>query len=162
MGERIDITIEVDDSDLQEAKADVEEFETESQRIIENVDQETKRSFNQVLSLARGAYLVGLGMVKAGGESVSYFFRAMISSFFGAVSILQPLLQAILHAGAATLNPYMVAQAVLGLASLGVSIGAAVSAEAGNQDLARGLRGLDMTILGFQQLINQVGDLYFI
>ena len=64
MSEKIVIIVEVDDSQLRQTEANVQTFEKESHTIIDEVDNRTRRSFNQVVNMARGAYLLGLGMVK--------------------------------------------------------------------------------------------------
>ena len=151
MTDNIEIEVIVDDSDLRETQRDVEVFEKESHAILDEVDERTEYSYQQVLNAARGAYLIGMGLMRSTGESVSYFFRAMISAAFGAASILGPLITA---KGFAT-QDYV--GAGLALVSLGSSIAAAIAAQAQQEDIARGLRGVDMALLGLQQLIGTIG-----
>ena len=59
----------------------------------------------------------------------------MVSAAFSTIAILGPQLQAALSKGAATYDPWAVAQALIGIASLGTSI-AAVAASARRGSLA--------------------------
>lgn len=155
MGERIELEIDGQKllQEIYKTEQEAQRVSAEAHTILNEVDERTRISFNNVLNAARGAYLVGIGLTKAGGESISYFFRAMISAAFSTAAILGPQLQAALAKGEATYDPWAIAQAVFGMISLGTSIGAAVAAQQQQMDIARSLRGADMALLGIQQLI---------
>lgn len=153
IGERIDVIIEVDKSELEQAKVDVDNFDKKSNEIIETVDKKSRESFFHVLTQARAAYTVGLGLIKASGVSVSYFFRSMMSAAFGAISIMTPLLTA------EAVTPGMQWAAALGFAELGVAVAAVVAAQMEQSEIARGFRGAAMALGGIQSML---GNMYYL
>lgn len=153
MGEKIDIIVEVDDSELKDAQREIDQFESDSTAVIKNANDSSRDSFMHTLSMARSMYTIGLGIVKATGTTVNYFFRSMISAAFGAIQLIGSILTA------ESFVPGMAIPAALGLAELGVAIGATIAAQNEQADLARSLRGVAMSLGGVNQLI---GNMYFI
>lgn len=143
----IDITTEEAHRELDELEEHVEEVQEAKDETVEIVDRDLSVSYEKCLNMARGAYLVGLGMVKATGATVSYFFRAAVSAVFATATMLKPLLL-----GRALATGDWISFGV-GMTSLGIAIASAVAAQAKDSELARGLRGVDMAMLGLQQLI---------
>jgi len=154
MTDNIEIEVIVDDSDFKQKDAEIKQEIAADNLLLDEVEKRSQASFQQVLSLARGAYLVGLGMLKSTGESISYFFRAMISAVFSTATVLYPLITAKEWA------TWDVIGGAMAIASLGTSIAAAVQAQAQETEIARGLRGIDMSLLGLQQLIGTIGSLW--
>lgn len=149
ISEQIEISIDAEDllHDLEEVDRKVEQTEANANEVIAEVEESTRSAFTQTLNMARNAYTIGLGIVKATGVSVSYFFRSMMSAAFGAISILRPLLTA------EAVTPGMQAQAIIGFAELAVAIAAVVAAQLEQSEIARGFRGAAMAISGIQSLI---------
>lgn len=138
---------------LMEVQLAAQQTEEIVDEVVEESDDKISKAFMKTVALARSVYTIGLGMLKASGVSISYFFRSMISAGFGAVSILGPLLQAYFHAGLAGMDPFMVAQAVMGMGELSVAIMAMISAQGKSTEIARELRGAAMMFSGFQSLL---------
>lgn len=153
MSDEIEVKIVVDDSDFKESHRERTKIIKTDHILLDEVDERSAESFMQVLSMARSAYTVGLGLIKMGGESISYFFRSMMSAAFGAIAILKPLLSA------EAMVPGMQVTAALGLFELGVAVAAMVAAEMERTDIARGFRGAAMSLGALSQLI---GDFYFL
>ena len=146
----IDIDAQPAHQELNELEAHREEVESDVEETVQEVDTSLADSYTKCLNMARGAYLVGLGMVKSTGATVSYFFRAAISAVFSTAAMLKPLL----FAKAITTGDWV--NFGIGMASLSVAIASAVAAQAKQSELARGLRGIDMSLLGLQQLIGMM------
>ena len=159
MPEDIEVKVVVDDTEFKAKHKEIIQTVAVENKLIEEVDKKAGESFATVLNMARGAYLLVLGMVKSTGASVSYFFRSMISSVFSTISMLHPLFLAMKAGGIGTMNPLMIAQASFGLFSLAASISAAYQAERGYTETARGMRGLDMSLLVLQQLLQNMNFL---
>lgn len=150
MSEQIEIEIIVDDSQLKESKREFEDFQKESTNIIKTVEDDTGAAFNKVVSMARGSYLLSLGMIKAAGVSVTYFFRSMVSAAFSTVSMLK----AISLGKAMTTQNWV--QFGLEMAQLGLATAAIVAASMKKEDVSRGLMGAKMSLMGVQQLIGSL------
>lgn len=153
MADSIEIEIIIDDTDLEEAKEDIKEYEETSTKLIDKVNQETQESFNKVLAMARGSYLVALGTLKIFGGSVSYMFRSMISGMFTTITALK----AIALGKAMTTMDWI--SFGLEMGQLGLSLAATIAAEEQQMELGRSLMGAKMGLMGISQLI---GNMYFI
>ncbi len=138
----------------------IEDKAEQTEEIVKTVSEKSddmlRSSYFKALGLARSAYTIGLGMVKASGQSVSYFFRAMISATFGAIQTLYPLFKALIFKGAGTYNAYEVAMALLGMAELAVATISVKMAEREESDIARGMRGVAMSLGGLNSLLSQI------
>lgn len=146
----VEIRTEEGHKDLEELKDHAEDVKDFKDEVVDEIDKDLSASYMKCLSLARSAYTIGLGMVKATGVSVSYFFRSMISAAFGAVQMLAPLLTA----RALATGDYI--SMALGFAELSVAIAATIAAQAQEGEIARGFRGAAMTLGGLSSLLGQI------
>jgi len=150
MPDSIEIEIIVDDSDLLEAEKDIEEFEETSHQVIDEVDNRTRESFNKVLSMARGSYLLALGAVKAFGGSISYMFRSMVSAAFTTIAAYKAISLGKLMTTGDWISFGME------MAQLGLATAATIAAQAGAQDIGRSLMGAKMSLMGLNQMIGMI------
>ena len=68
--ENIEIEVTVDTSELDEAEAKSKKVLAETKETIEEVENQTKISFNKVMLAARGAYMMAAGIIRATGGTV--------------------------------------------------------------------------------------------
>ena len=155
MSEKVDITLSAEDllQYLEHVNEEIDATEKKADIVIKETRERSQAAFTQVLNAARGTYLLTLGAVKASGETMSYFFRAAISSTFATITMLEPLLL-----GRAMATSDWVSFAI-GMASLATSWTAAIAAQLGAEEFGRSMRGIDMSMLGIQQLIGVMGFL---
>lgn len=146
----LEVSTQQAEQQLAALNAMVKNTQQNVQTVVEQVDKEISATYLKTVNLARNAYTIGLGLVKAGGGSVSYFFRSMISAAFGAIAILTPLI------AAEAVTPGMQIQAALGSIELGVAIAATIAATIEQSEIARGLRGAAMSLGAIQSLIGSL------
>ena len=153
MGERIEITINAEEvfRVLQQADAKIEETEEKADQIIDEVDKRTADSFDQVLNMARSSYLIGMGMVKAMGGSISYMFRSMVSAMFTSIHALKALA---LGKAMTTQDWFSFA---MEMGQLGLAISATIAADMDQQALGRRVMGAKMSLMGLQSMIGAIG-----
>lgn len=150
MVEPIDLEIHVDDTELEEAEEKLNAFEIRSHEVIHKTDKATTASFQQVVSMARGSYLLALGTVKAFGGSVSYMFRSMVSAAFSTIIALK----AVSLAKAMTTMDWI--SFAMEMGQLGLATAATIAAELGAQDIGRSLMGAKMSLMGLSSLIGAI------
>lgn len=146
MVDKIDVIVEVDTSELEEAELKAQEILEEADKVTEEVQQKAKMSFNQVMLMARGAYMVTAGLIRATGGTVSTVFRMVISAAISAVATLYPILTA-------QLTTPMAIQASIGLINLGIA-GIAIDAAIRKQaELSRGMMAINTTLHGMSMMV---------
>ena len=149
MSERIEITLTAEElfRYLEEVDQRVQETEENAEIVLEAVKEDSSAAFNQVLSMARGSYLLSLGMVKAMGGSVTYMFRSMISGMFATISALK----AVALGKAMTTMDWI--SFAMEMGQLGLALTATVLAEQGQMAAGRAIMGAKMSLMGLSQLI---------
>jgi len=149
MAETIELVIDVEElrREIAEVNQDVENMKENAEEAIQTVEAQSTAAFQEVLTMARGAYLLSLGTVKAMGGSVTYMFRSMVSGAFATISALY----AITHAKLLTTKDFV--SFGLEMAQLGLAVAATIAAQAGQQAAGRSLMGAKMSLMGLNQLI---------
>ena len=132
---------------LDALEAHRKEVEDASNETIEEVEVASSASFNRVISMARGSYLVSLGMVKAMGGSVSYMFRSMVSAAFATIAALR----AVSLGKAMTTRDWL--SFVMEMGQLALATSATIAAELQQQQIGRDIMGAKLSLMGLQQLI---------
>jgi len=134
----------------------LENIEDEANRVeevVEQVREKAEITWDHILAGVHATWLATQGLVRAGGGSVQTVMRAVIGSTISAISTITPVLSALMAEGLAGMNPYQVAQALAGLASIGLATGALISAQMEEQELSDALRGANMALHGVQSLL---------
>lgn len=149
MSEKIEITLTAEElfRYLEEVDQRVQETEENAIEVIEEVEEKSGAAFNQVLSMARGSYLLALGTVKAMGGSVTYMFRSMVSGMFATISALKAV-----ALGKAMTTMDWVSFAIE-MGQLGLAMTATFLAEQGLMKAGRQIMGAKMSLMGLSQLI---------
>lgn len=149
MSETIELVIDIEElrRELQEVNQDVENTKENATEVIGEVEEKSGAAFNEVLTMARGSYLIGLGMVKAMGGSVTYMFRSMVSGMFATIQALK----AVALGKAMTTMDWV--SFAMEMGQLGLAMAATVLAEQGYMDIGRGVMGAKMSLMGLNQLI---------
>lgn len=120
---------------------------------LEQVDEQTTMSFNKVMTMMRGSYMVVSGIARVIGGGFSRIFQGVWSVVTSAVMASKALSAALVAGGTATGNVWMVIQAGIMMASLiaaSVNVGALVI---GQKDLARQARGMNFSLHGISSMI---------
>lgn len=155
MSEKVEITLTAEELfrylDLVDQR--VEETEEKAEIVIETVEAKSAAAFNTVIAMARGTYLMSIGMVKAMGGSVTYMFRSMVSGMFATITALK----AVALGKAMTTKDWLSFAAEMG--QLGLAMAATIAAEMQQQQMGRALMGAKMSLMGLQQII---GSFYFL
>ena len=149
MSEKIEITLTAEElfRYLEEVDQRVQETEENAIEVIEDVEEKSGDAFNQVLTMARGSYLLALGTVKAMGGSVTYMFRSMVSGMFATISALK----AVALGKAMTTMDWV--SFAMEMGQLGLAMAATVLAEQGAMAAGRSVMGAKMSLMGLSQLI---------
>ena len=149
MSEKIEITLTAEElfRYLEEVDQRVQETEENAIEVIEDVEEKSGDAFNQVLTMARGSYLLALGTVKAMGGSVTYMFRSMVSGMFATISALK----AVALGKAMTTMDWV--SFAMEMGQLGLAMAATILAEEGQMAAGRGIMGAKMSLMGLSQLI---------
>lgn len=123
----LDFSISIDALDMLKDLKDVdirrEEVEDKARKTISFIDRESIKAYRKALRLARGTWQITEAVVRAMGGTISTQFRAIIQAGFGMVSTMIPILMAAKATGLASLNPYQVAMALLGMVEVAVALG---------------------------------------
>jgi len=144
----------------EELLQELDEVETranEVEELVEEVEAQSETSFNQVLGMLHAGWLATQGLVRATGGTIQTVFRTVVGTTLGAISMIYPVLQAALAGGLASMNPWAVAQALLGLASIGLATTALIAAQAQQKEFSDSLRGANMALHGIQSMIGVFG-----
>ena len=149
MSEKIEITLTAEElfRYLEEVDQRVKETEENAIEVIEDVEEKSGDAFNQVLTMARGSYLLALGTVKAMGGSVTYMFRSMVSGMFATISALR----AVALGKAMTTMDWV--SFAMEMGQLGLAMAATILAEEGQMAAGRTIMGAKMSLMGLSQLI---------
>ena len=97
--------------------------------------------------MVHAGWLATQGMVRAAGGTISTVFRTVIGTTLGAIATLKPIFMAEAAAG-----DYV--RAAMGMASIGLSLAALASFEAGEKELSDQLRGANMALHGIQSMLS--------
>jgi len=106
--------------------------------------------------MVHAGWLATQGMVRAAGGSISTVFRTVVGTTLGAISVIQPVLAALLAEGLGSMNPWAVAQAILGLTSIGIATAALIAAESQQKEFSDALRGANMALHGVQSMMGLI------
>ena len=147
MVDDINIRIHIDDSELKTAKAEAEEYEEETPKMIEDVETKAKVSFRQVMLMARGAYMLTAGIIRATGGTVSTMFRMAISAFISAAAVMYPLLSA------QAMLPGQQIQAGIGIGNLMIALMAIEAARTQQEGMARQLMAINTSLHGMSMML---------
>lgn len=142
-----------EDSEKEVIEMMQESYEKQSQ-LVEDVQEEAVRSFNEVMGFMRASYLMISGVSRILGGEMSQTFSLMYSVGVSAIGTYQ----AIAAAMAAT-GPQGWIQAGLMMISLTTATASLVSILAGQRELSTKIRGINMSLHGISALI---GDMYFL
>lgn len=103
--------------------------------------------------MLHAGWLATQGLVRAAGGSIQTVFRTVIGSTISAIAMLGPVLAAAKASGWATMNPWVIAQASMGLVSIGLSVAALIAAQEQENEFSDALRGANMALHGIQAMI---------
>jgi hypothetical protein len=152
MSEEINIHIHIDDTEVEETDKKVEELQSKAAKVTEDVEREANISFNKVMLMARGSYMMMAGLIRASGGAVSSIFRMTVSAAISTVAVLTPLLQA------EAVTPGMQIQAAIGLTNLGLATAAIIAASTKQAELSHQLMGITTSLHGISMML---GSFYF-
>lgn len=107
--------------------------------------------------MVHAGWLATQGLIRATGGTIQTVFRTVVGTTLGAISMIYPVLQAALAGGLASMNPWAVAQALMGLASIGLATTALIAAQAQEKEYSDALRGANMALHGIQSMIGVIG-----
>lgn len=152
MEERIDITINADEilKELEHVDDKIDALEEKAEEVIEDVENASRYSFNQVLGMARASYGLISSVVQAAGGTVSLTLHAAITGGFAMVAILKPLL------AATAMTPGMQIQAALGFSSLMLTLTALMAARAKQRQISKKIRNVDMVLNSVSAIIGMI------
>lgn len=103
-------------------------FENQKQ-LIETIEEKSKKSFNEVLTMARAGWMATQAIVKASGGTISTMFASTIQMAFSMVAILTPLLTAKAAAGDYLSAALGFAEIMATLMATGAAMGQQLEAE---------------------------------
>ncbi|KKM03306.1 hypothetical protein LCGC14_1775750 [marine sediment metagenome] len=152
MSERIEITINAEEilRTLAEVNAKVEETEEKAEQVVESVEEQTKKSFNEIMGYMRATYMLISGVSRILGGGMSQIFSAIYMTAMSAIGAYK----AIAAAMAVSPVPGARLQATLMMISLITATSSLVSIMAGQRELSTKIRGVNMSLHAISSLIS--------
>ena len=150
MGERIDISINAEEvlRALDQIDAKIEDTEEKAEEAVESVEEQTKKSFTQVMGYMRASYLIISGMSRIMGGGMSQIFSSIYMAAMSAIGTYKAIAAAIAATG-----PIGWVQAAIMTTSLVTASLSLVSIMMGQRDMSTKIRGLNMSLHGISALI---------
>ncbi len=150
MGERIDIIINAEEvlRALDQIDAKIEDTEEKAEEAVESVEEQTKKSFTQVMGYMRASYLIISGMSRIMGGGMSQIFSSIYMAAMSAIGTYKAIAAAIAATG-----PIGWVQAAIMTTSLVTASLSLVSIMMGQRDMSTKIRGLNMSLHGISALI---------
>ncbi len=150
MSERIEITINAEEvlRILAEVNAKVEETEEKAEQVVESVEEQTKKSFTQVMGYMRASYSIIAGISRIMGGGLSQVFSSIYMAAMSAIGTYKAIAAAIAATG-----PIGWVQAAIMTTSLVTASLSLTSIMLGQRALSTKIRGLNMTLHGISGLI---------
>ncbi len=115
---------------------------------LEQVDQKTKMSFNKVMNVMRGSYMIVSGITRVIGGGFSRVFQGVWSAITSAI-----LANKAIAAAVAASSPWGWIQAGVMLASLTMASMNVAALMSGQKNIARQARGLNFALHGISSMI---------
>lgn len=141
MSLQISIETYLDDAEARAQQAALEAKNEKIKEAIEENEKRTKESFDKAMGAMRAGYMVISGMTQAMGGSMSQAFTAMYGIAMSSIQLYSALTPAI-----GAVNPVAATMMAISLISAIASLGAVA---AGQEEYARAIGGITMTIQGF-------------
>lgn len=152
MGEKFTIDIDVYPSmrklDTVEAKRQ------EVEEAVEKTEEESKISFNQVMALARTAWVMTSNIVRASGGTIDTVFRLIVQTAISGASVIAPLLTAT----AATPGGYI--QAMIGFSNLMIMTMAIGQAQKAREASMTRFRAAQYTLMSAANILSFIPSLW--
>ncbi len=151
MGERIEISINAEEvlRALQQLDTKIETTEEKAEQLTESVEEQTQKSFNNVMGFMRASYLMISGLSRVMGGGLSQVFSSIYMAAMSAIGAYQAIAAAIAASGPA--GWLQAAIMTTSLITAGLSL---VSILAGQRDLSTKIRGVNMALHGISGMIS--------
>ena len=151
MGERIEITINAEEAlrELDQLDSKIEDIEQKAEDAIETVEEQTKKSFNQVMGFMRGSYAMISGLSRVMGGGMTQVFSSMYMAAMSAIGTYTAIKAAIAATGPAGWVQAAIMTTSLITASLSLA-----SILSGQRDLSTKIRGVNMALHGISGMIS--------
>lgn len=156
MGEKIEITIDVEEllRALGDANVRIEETEEKAVDALESVEEQAQKSFNNVMGMMRVSYLMISGMSRVLGGGMTQIFSSMYITAISAIGTYKAIAAAMAASG-----PAGWLQATIMTLSLITATSSLVSIMAGQRELSTQIRGINMTLHGISTLIGAFSNI---
>ena len=155
MNERIELDVDTTEADRKIDALDGKITVT-GEKLIEmgdDVERETKKSFQQVVGMMRASYMMVSGIAQVTGGSMEAIFSSMFSIAISAIGTYQSI------AAAMAAVPGGQIQAAMMTISLATSVASLIAGMAGQEEMARRISGLNMALQGIGGMINNLNFL---
>ena len=151
MGERIEITINAEEvlRELDQLDNKIEDTEQKAEDVVETVEEQTKKSFNQVMGFMRASYSVISGMSRVMGGGMTQVFASMYMAAMSAIGTYKAIAAAIAATGPTGWIQASIMTTSLITASLNL-----VSIMSGQRTLSTKIRGINMALHGISGMIS--------
>ena len=132
---------------LEEVEQKRKDTESAIDKTTKEANQKLGRAWMKAVSVMQGTWHSLETMMRATGTVIPELYREVIAATFGSAKILIPLFTAM------ELNPFTVIQGVLGLASIAMSVSAAVMAQQDKEAVESKINDLNSFVGGVSSFI---------
>ncbi len=151
MGERIEISINAEEvlRALQQIDDNIEATEEKAEQLTESVEEQTQKSFNNVMGFMRASYLLISGLSRVMGGGMTQVFSSMYMAAMSVIGTYKAIAAAIAASG-----PAGWVQAGIMITSLVTASLSLVSILSGQRALSTKIRGVNMALHGISGMIS--------
>ena len=155
MSEKITLDIDTTEGErkLDALNDKIEDTEDKLTDMAENVEEQTEKSFNEVMGMMRASYMIISGVSQAVGGNMSQIFSSIYGVAVSAIGTYQAIAAAMAASGVGA------PQAIIMSISLATAIAGLVATMTKQTELGQRIRGLNMALHGISSLI---GDAYYL
>lgn len=157
MSERIEITIDVEEllRALERVDGRIDDVQEKLEDAVVSVEEQTQKSFNEVMGMMRVSYLMISGVSRVLGGGMTQVFSSMYMVGMSAIATYKAIAVAMAASG-----PAGWAQAAIMSLSLITATTSLISILAGQRELSTKIRGINMGLHGISGLIGTIGNIW--
>lgn len=148
------ITIDIDTYQLQRKLRDVEEQREQVEEAVKDTEESAMDSFNQVMTMARTAWVMTSNVVRASGGSIDALFRLVIQTALSGAQVLIPLLLA------EEMTPATAIQGAIGLTNIVLMFAAVAEAQKKHSEVITQFRAAQYALMSASNLITYIPSLW--
>lgn len=141
----------LDDSDVTSKQVIAEARNKEISEKLDENEKRTRESFKQVVGVMRAGYMMVSGLAQVMGGSMGQIISSIYGTAVAGIATYTAIHTALLASPDPTGRTQI--QAGMALIGLGAALGSLLGVMTGQEELARGMNGLNMSLQGIGSMI---------